>query len=100
MFASHDWSHALANLGRVALAFAYILIALDFIGDGHPDAKARVLQGILAGLGFIGGGAILKGDNGVRGTASAATIWVTGAIGVAVAGLAPVRREEEHGRRR
>ena len=48
-------------------------------------AEGRVLQGIITGIGFIGGGAILKGDSTVKGTATAASIWNTGAIGIAVA---------------
>lgn len=39
---------------------------------------------LLPGIGFIGGGAILKNDNHVNGTATAASIWVTGALGAAV----------------
>ena len=35
-------------------------------------------------MGFIGGGAILKTEGSVHGTATAASLWVTGAIGVAV----------------
>ncbi|GJM07870.1 MAG: magnesium transporter MgtC [Lysobacteraceae bacterium] len=49
------------------------------------DAEARVLQGIITGIGFIGGGAILKDKGGVSGTATAASIWNTGLIGMAVA---------------
>jgi putative Mg2+ transporter-C (MgtC) family protein len=49
------------------------------------EAEGRVLQGIITGIGFIGGGAILKGESTVRGTATAASIWNTGAIGIAVA---------------
>jgi len=44
-----------------------------------------VLQGLITGIGFIGGGAILKTGGTVRGTATAASIWNTGLIGVAVA---------------
>jgi putative Mg2+ transporter-C (MgtC) family protein len=36
-------------------------------------------------IGFIGGGAIFKNEDRVAGTASAASIWNTGAIGIAVA---------------
>jgi putative Mg2+ transporter-C (MgtC) family protein len=36
-------------------------------------------------MGFIGGGAILKTGDTVRGTATAASLWATGAIGVACA---------------
>jgi putative Mg2+ transporter-C (MgtC) family protein len=50
-----------------------------------PDATARVVQGVITGVGFIGGGAILKHGSFVRGTATAASIWATGAIGTAVA---------------
>ena len=49
------------------------------------DGEARVIQGIITGIGFIGGGAILKDQDKVAGTASAASIWNTGAIGLAVA---------------
>ena len=49
------------------------------------DAQARVLQGIITGIGFVGGGAILKSKNSVSGTATATSIWATGAIGIATA---------------
>lgn len=49
------------------------------------DAEARVMYGIITGIGFIGGGAILKDRGSVSGTATAASIWNTGAIGTAVA---------------
>ena len=49
------------------------------------DGEARVMQGIITGIGFIGGGAILKNKDTISGTASAASIWNTGAIGLAVA---------------
>lgn len=54
-----------------------------------PDgqAHARILVGLITGVGFIGGGAIIKDSSGenARGVATAASIWVTGAIGAAVA---------------
>lgn len=69
----------------VALASCgYLLVARDLAG-GNPDAESRVIQGLLGGIGFIGGGAILKEGGTVRGTATAASIWNTGAIGLAVA---------------
>jgi putative Mg2+ transporter-C (MgtC) family protein len=39
---------------------------------------------VITGVGFIGGGAILKQGSAVQGTATAASLWATGAIGVAV----------------
>jgi putative Mg2+ transporter-C (MgtC) family protein len=64
---------------------AYILIGKGFIGADDPDALARIMQGLMTGIGFVGGGAILKSDDRVSGTTSAASIWITGAIGSAVA---------------
>jgi putative Mg2+ transporter-C (MgtC) family protein len=49
------------------------------------DAQSRVLQGVAAGIGFVGAGAILKSENHVHGTAAAASIWNIAAVGAAVA---------------
>lgn len=51
---------------------------------GNGD-QSRLLQGLITGIGFIGGGAILKEGATVRGTAAAASIWNAGVIGAAVA---------------
>lgn len=61
----------------------YVLIANQVVGAA-PDAHARIIQGLMTGIGFIGGGAILKEGANVRGTATAASIWMTGALGAAV----------------
>jgi putative Mg2+ transporter-C (MgtC) family protein len=50
-----------------------------------PSARSRIIQGLIAGIGFIGGGAILKGNGSVHGTATAASIWNMGVMGAAVA---------------
>ena len=47
--------------------------------------NSHVLQGLIAGIGFVGGGAIVRDGMSVHGTAAAASIWNTGAIGAAVA---------------
>jgi putative Mg2+ transporter-C (MgtC) family protein len=44
----------------------------------------RVAQGIMTGIGFLGGGAIIKDGLTVRGLTTAASIWITAAIGVLV----------------
>ncbi len=62
----------------------YLLIAIDMAGT-NTSATARVLQGLITGMGFIGGGAILKNDGGVKGTATAASIWAMGTLGASVA---------------
>ena len=111
---SFDWQAAGSNLLRLALAFAfafplawerarsernlglrtfpivavascgYMLIALE-LPNADAETMTRALQGLLGGMGFIGGGAILKEGGNVRGLATAASLWSTGAIGAAVA---------------
>jgi putative Mg2+ transporter-C (MgtC) family protein len=53
-------------------------------GEEGSEAMARIVEGVITGMGFIGGGAILKAGGEVHGTATAASLWATGAIGVAV----------------
>jgi putative Mg2+ transporter-C (MgtC) family protein len=75
-------THALVALGA-ALVTAVTASLTDF---AHPDAAAltRVIQGVIAGIGFLGGGAILKSSNEmVHGLTTAASIWVVAALGVA-----------------
>ena len=71
----------------VAMGAALFVLVAQQAGIAPAD-NSRVLQGIIAGVGFLGAGTILKGDaeNQVRGLTTAAGIWLTAAIGVA-AGL-------------
>ena len=78
-------THALVALGGAQLS----VVALLF-GEAEAGAPSRVLQGVLAGVGFIGAGVILHRSDaqGVEGLTTAAAIWVVAAIGVAAgAGL-------------
>lgn len=61
----------------------YLLIAHELFQS--QEAQARVLQGLVTGMGFIGGGAILKREGRVEGTATAASLWATGGVGAAIA---------------
>lgn len=63
-------------------ACAYVLVGIEALHD--QNALSRIIYGIVTGIGFIGGGAILKHGSSVSGTATAAGIWNTGAIGIAV----------------
>ena len=65
------------------VACGFMMVGMSVIES--TDGEARVFQGIITGIGFIGGGAIFKDKDKVAGTASAASIWNTGAIGIAVA---------------
>jgi len=107
-----NWHETLKDLVQIAISFLLTLvIGWDREQEAHstgvrtfplvgmaacgyllilgpqPDAAAqsRVLQGLITGIGFVGGGAILKAGGTVRGTATAASIWNAGVIGSAVA---------------
>lgn len=108
-----DWSEVLANLVQLGIAYVlslplaydreraakgaglrtfplvavaacgYTLVGISVLDS--TEAESRVLQGLITGIGFIGGGAILKDKGKISGIATAASIWNTGLIGIAVA---------------
>lgn len=77
-------SAGLRTFPLVAVATCGFVQAVEPITSQSPDALARVIEGLITGMGFIGGGAILRRGNSVKGTATAASLWITGAVGVAV----------------
>ena len=80
-----DRSAGIRTFPLVAVASCGFLLATEGILEGHQEGRARIIEGVITGMGFIGGGAILKTGEAVRGTATAASLWATGAIGVASA---------------
>jgi len=77
------------TLPIVAMAACGFTLVIRFDDPRAAEAQARILQGVITGIGFIGGGAILKEGQTVRGLVTAASIWNAGAIGAA-AGLGRV----------
>jgi len=66
----------------VALGAALVTVVAGTLSDSA--AVSRVIQGIIAGVGFLGGGAILKGsDELVTGLTTAASIWLVASLGIA-----------------
>ena len=67
----------------VALGAALFMIISQ---HGFPDAAkfdaARIAAGVVTGIGFIGGGIIMKRKHDVSGLTTAASLWVTGAVGL------------------
>ncbi len=80
----NERSAGLRTFPLVAIATCGIVQATETILQGHPEGTARIIEGLMTGMGFIGGGAILKEGGSVRGTATAASLWSTGATGAAV----------------
>ncbi|SHJ96606.1 putative Mg2+ transporter-C (MgtC) family protein [Rubritalea squalenifaciens DSM 18772] len=85
---SHEKNAGLRTYPLVAVTCCiFVLVGKSLVpseGIEH-DAAARLIAGVMTGLGFLGGGAILKNNESVKGTATAITLWGTGAIGVACA---------------
>jgi putative Mg2+ transporter-C (MgtC) family protein len=113
LFQNWNWAEALVHLVSLAVAYAlalpigwnreqeersagvrtfplvamaacgFVMIAIEVLGI-ESEGQARILEGLMTGIGFIGGGAILKQGDRATGTATAASLWATGAIGAAV----------------
>jgi len=77
-------SAGLRTFPLVAVATCGMVQAAEHLSIESPEALARIIEGLITGMGFIGGGAILRKENSVQGTATAASLWITGAIGIAV----------------
>jgi putative Mg2+ transporter-C (MgtC) family protein len=69
----------------VTLAAAVFVLAPQTVGMS-AEQLSRVIQGVATGIGFIGGGAVLKlaADREILGLTTAATIWLATAVGIAV----------------
>ena len=79
-------THALVALGAALATITGLALSIP----GDPAAPSRIIQGMVAGIGFIGSGVILhrRDNHTVEGLTTAASIWVIAATGVAVgAGL-------------
>ena len=81
---SEERSAGIRTFPLVAIASCGFIQAAETITAGSAEATARIVEGLITGMGFIGGGAILRLKDSVRGTATAASLWSTGAIGTAV----------------
>lgn len=74
-------THILVSLGTAIVVLACAAVGMQ------QDALSRVIQGIVTGIGFIGAGSILKlsEEREIKGLTTAAGLWMTAAIGIAVA---------------
>ncbi len=90
----HGQAAGLRTMILVGLAAAVAMIQVNLLlpmGGKTPDAFAnldlmRLPLGILTGMGFIGGGAILRRGNMIQGVTTAATLWIVTVIGLCFGG--------------
>jgi putative Mg2+ transporter-C (MgtC) family protein len=81
----HHKAIGIAGMVLVAIgSTTYMLLGRHF-AESDPASISRTLQGFLSGIGFLGGAVIFKSGFDVKGIKAAAAIWITGAIGLAVA---------------
>jgi len=78
-------SYMLMALGAAGFSLLSMELVLSSVSvqQGVTIDPSRVIQGMIGGIGFLGAGAIIQREAGVRGMASGAAIWVAGAIGMA-----------------
>jgi putative Mg2+ transporter-C (MgtC) family protein len=80
----HHKSIGIAGMVLVAVGSATYMLLAQHLTSTDPSAIGRLLQGFFSGIGFLGGAVIFKGGTDVRGIKTAAAIWITGAIGLAI----------------
>ena len=84
----HGKPTGIKTLGLVALGASLMTMAsMDFAtvhGKYDASAVSRVIQGVITGVGFLGAGVIVhaQGDSKVHGLTTAASIWITAALGI------------------
>jgi putative Mg2+ transporter-C (MgtC) family protein len=78
-------THILVSLGAALFTIAGAYGVAGFVGSGGASFDpTRIAAQVVTGIGFLGGGAILRYGATVRGLTTAAALWVTAAVGVAV----------------
>jgi putative Mg2+ transporter-C (MgtC) family protein len=78
-------THILVTLGATLFTIVGAYGVAGFVGSkGTSFDPTRIAAQVVTGIGFLGGGAILRYGATVRGLTTAAALWVTAAIGVAV----------------
>ena len=74
-------THALVSLGAALVTASAMQLGVPNTIT-HADPASRVIQGIVAGIGFIGGGVILHAERQVKGLTTAASIFVAAGLGI------------------
>ncbi|MCL2440814.1 MAG: MgtC/SapB family protein [Treponema sp.] len=73
-------THILISLGASCLMLLSVWLPQK-LGEGDPG---RIAAQVVAGMGFLGAGAIIKLGNNIRGLTTAASLWLTAAVGLTI----------------
>lgn len=80
-------TYSLVCVASTALTVVNAYPTMWFGGLAHntaPVDPTRVIQGIMTGIGFLGAGVIMRDGLSIRGLSTAASIWMTAAIGIVI----------------
>ncbi len=80
----HHKAIGIAGMMLVAIGSASYMLLATHLATTDPASISRAFQGLLQGIGFLGGAVIFKTGTDVHGIKSAAAVWITGAIGLAI----------------
>ena len=76
-------THILITVGATLIMLTSLYI-YDIYHEKSTIDPGRIAAGVITGVGFLGAGTIIKSKEGIRGLTTAASIWVSAAIGLAV----------------
>jgi putative Mg2+ transporter-C (MgtC) family protein len=80
-------THILVSLGSCLFTVCSILIEQPLEAGAHQEVRAditRIASQVVVGIGFLGGGAILRHGASIKGLTTAANLWLTASVGLAV----------------
>lgn len=82
-FRTHTLVCVSSSLLMLLMAYQWQLVPAQYLNTIRTD-PTRMAQGIMTGIGFLGAGVIIKEGLTVRGLTTAASIWMTAAIGIVI----------------
>lgn len=81
----HHKAIGIAGMVLIAIGSTTYMLLGRHLAESDPSSISRTLQGFLSGIGFLGGAVIFKSGLDVKGIKAAAAVWITGALGLAIA---------------
>jgi putative Mg2+ transporter-C (MgtC) family protein len=81
---AHHKAIGVAGMVLIAIGSTTFMLLAKQLMQSDPNSISRTLQGLLSGIGFLGGAVIFKSGADIKGVKAAAAVWITGAIGMAI----------------